>query len=343
MRERVIMTQATPEEAAFEHSIRPSDFDSFVGQGKIVENLKLFIAAARARKESLDHVILCGPPGLGKTTLAYIIAREMGADVKSTSGNVLVKPGDLAGLLTNLKQGDLLFIDEIHRINPAVEEYLYPAMEDYKIDIMIDSGPSARSIKLDLKPFTLVGATTRVGMLTSPMVARFGINFRLDYYQKEELQRIIERSAVILKVKISAEAALEIGSRCRATPRIANRLLRRCRDVAQVNWQGVITPDVVGETLARLEVDPLGLDQMDRRILAMIIDNYGGGPVGVNTIAVAVNEEPETIEDYYEPFLIQSGLLKRTPRGREVTQTAYRHLNLKPPKAAGPQTALFPE
>jgi len=335
MRDRHIITpEIENEEQKYEASIRPESFSRFIGQEKLIENLKIFITAAKKRNDALDHSLFCGPPGLGKTTLAHIIAHEMGVGLKSTSGNVLHKPGDLAGLLTNLQEGDILFIDEIHRLSPAVEEYLYPAMEDFKIDIMIDSGPSARSIKLDLKPFTLIGATTRVGMLTSPLITRFGINDRLDFYTAENLQKIVLQSAEVLKIEMEPIAAFVLGSRCRATPRIANRLLRRCRDVAQVKYQGKITEEVVADTLKRLDVDPLGLDQMDRRILSTIVKNFQGGPVGISTIAIAVHEEADTVEEYYEPFLIQSGLLKRTARGREITLKAYQHLGLNPPAVA---------
>lgn len=311
----------------FDLTLRPSDFDDFTGQFKIVENLKIFISAAVKRDEPLDHVLLTGPPGLGKTTLSYIIAREMDASIKTTSGPVLEKPGDLAGILTNLNKGDVLFIDEIHRLSSVVEEYLYSAMEDFKLDIMIDSGPSARSIQLKIPNFTLIGATTRAGLLTSPLRSRFGIINRLDYYNHKELTLVVLRSADILGVDISEEAAYELASRSRGTPRIANRLLRRTRDFADVKNNGIINIDISKIALDALEVDQFGLDDMDKRILLNIIDKFSGGPVGINTIATAVGEESGTIEEVYEPFLIQQGFLKRTPRGREATELAYRHFN----------------
>ena len=307
--------------------LRPKRFADFSGQGKIVENLTVFVAAAKMRGEALDHVILHGPPGLGKTTLSYIIAQEMTASVKTTSGPVLEKPGDLAGLLTGLEKGDILFIDEIHRLSPVVEEYLYSAMEDFKIDIMIESGPNARSIELKINPFTLVGATTRTGLLTAPLLARFGINCRLEYYDAELLKKIIIRSAQVLKIGIEPDAAYEIAKRSRGTPRIANRLLRRTRDFAQVKGDGFISVEIAQFALNALEVDSLGLDEMDIRILTTIIDKFHGGPVGLTTIATAVGEEAETIEEVYEPFLIMQGFIKRTPRGREATENAYLHLN----------------
>ncbi|MCS6808655.1 MAG: Holliday junction branch migration DNA helicase RuvB [Bacteroidota bacterium] len=311
-----------------EVSLRPSGFREFIGQEKIVGNLQVFIAAARKRGEALDHVLLTGPPGLGKTTLSHIIAREMRADIKVTSGPVLEKPGDLAGLLTNLQEGDVLFIDEIHRLSPVVEEYLYSAMEDYTLDIMIDSGPSARSIKLSLPRFTLVGATTRAGLLTAPLRSRFGVISRLDYYSATELFQVVCRSANILSVEIDEAGAMEIAKRSRGTPRIANRLLRRTRDFAEVQGSGVITQEIAHIALAALEVDEYGLDDMDKRIMLTIMTKFHGGPVGINTIAVAVGEEPGTIEEVYEPFLIQQGFLNRTPRGREATELAYRHFGL---------------
>lgn len=308
-----------------ESSLRPPDFSEFTGQEKIVENLIVFIQAARNRGDALDHVLLTGPPGLGKTTLSHIIAHEMQADIKITSGPVLEKPGDLAGLLTNLSEGDILFIDEIHRLSPVVEEYLYSAMEDFSIDIMIDSGPSARSIKLSIPPFTLVGATTRAGSLTAPLRTRFGIQNRLDYYKPEQLKSIIIRSASILQTPIEEDGADELARRSRGTPRIANRLLRRTRDFAQVKGSGIIDKAIANVSLAALEVDEFGLDEMDKRIMTTIIEKFSGGPVGLNTLAVAVGEESGTIEEVYEPFLIQQGFLNRTPRGREATPFAYNH------------------
>jgi Holliday junction DNA helicase RuvB len=309
-----------------EASLRPHVFDEFAGQKKIVDNLKVFVEAARLRDEALDHVLLHGPPGLGKTTLAYIIAHEMEVAIKITSGPVLDKPGDLAGLLTGLEEGDVLFIDEIHRLSPVVEEYLYSAMEDYCIDIMIDKGPAARSVQLNLKPFTLIGATTRSGLLTGPLRARFGIKSLLEYYDAEVLKGIVLRSAGILKVDIADKAAEEIASRSRGTPRIANALLRRIRDFAQVKGDGTINMEITRYGLDALNIDQSGLDEMDNKILATIIDKFHGGPVGLNTIATAVGEEAGTIEEVYEPFLIKEGYIKRTPRGREVTRNAYEHL-----------------
>ena len=306
--------------------MRPHGFDSFAGQQQVLDNLKIFVSAAKERGEPLDHVLLHGPPGLGKTTLSYIIANELGVNIKMTSGPVLDKPGDLAGILTNLETNDVLFIDEIHRLSPVVEEYLYSAMEDYKIDIMIESGPAARSVQLSLKPFTLVGATTRSGMLTAPLRARFGITARLQYYDAATLTQIINRSAGLLNVKITSESAMEIARRSRGTPRIANLLLRRVRDFAQVKGDGTVTLDIARYALQALNVDSNGLDEMDIRILSTIIDKFKGGPVGINTIATAVGEDPGTIEEVYEPFLIQEGFLMRTPRGREATPKAYQHL-----------------
>jgi Holliday junction DNA helicase RuvB len=327
MRKDTVSPEKIEQESTFEQTLRPFKFEDFVGQKKIVDNLKVFIKAAKKRKEALDHVLLTGPPGLGKTTLAYIIANEMGSTLKTTSGPVLEKPGDLAGLLTNLSDGDVLFIDEIHRLSPVIEEYLYSAMEDFKLDIMIDSGPSARSIQLKLPRYTLIGATTRAGLLTAPLRARFGVVNRLDYYNSDDLFNIIKRSAKILQVEIKEDGGIEISKRSRGTPRIANRLLRRTRDFADVYNKGKITKDITLRCLEALEVDEFGLDEMDKRIILTIIDKYSGGPVGINTIAVAVGEEPGTIEEVYEPFLIQEGFLKRTPRGREATELVYKHFN----------------
>lgn len=306
-------------------TLRPSSFDDFTGQSKIVDNLKVFIAAARNRGEALDHVLLTGPPGLGKTTLSHIIAHEMRAEIKTTSGPVLEKPGDLAGLLTNLKEGDILFIDEIHRLSPVIEEYLYSAMEDYVLDIMIESGPAARSVQITIPRFTLVGATTRAGLLTAPLRSRFGVVSRLDYYSHHDLYHVIVRSANILNVPIDEDGAQEISRRSRGTPRIANRLLRRTRDFAEIKGKGTITKEIAHIALSALEVDEYGLDEMDKRILLAIIDKFNGGPVGVGTLAVAVGEEAGTLEEVYEPFLIQQGFLQRTQRGREATALCYKH------------------
>jgi len=316
----------TPAEREAEQVLRPADFSSFAGQQNVKDNLTIFVQAARQRGEALDHVLLHGPPGLGKTTLSYIIANELGVSIKISSGPVLDKPGDLAGLLTNLETNDVLFIDEIHRLSPVVEEYLYSAMEDYRIDIMIETGPNARSVQIKLNPFTLIGATTRSGLLTAPLRSRFGINMRLSYYDAETLESILYRSARILNVPIAKEAAGEISRRSRGTPRIANLLLRRVRDFAQIKGDGTITIEIAQIALRALNVDLHGLDEMDNRILTTIIEKFKGGPVGINTIATAVGEESGTIEEVYEPFLIQEGYLMRTPRGREVTELAYRHL-----------------
>ncbi|MEZ3598545.1 MAG: Holliday junction branch migration DNA helicase RuvB [Paramuribaculum sp.] len=315
-------------EQELERALRPSEFDSFAGQDKIVENLKVFVAAARLRHEALDHLLLHGPPGLGKTTLSAIIANELGVGFKVTSGPVLDKPGDLAGILTSLEENDVLFIDEIHRLSPVVEEYLYSAMEDYRIDIMIDKGPGARSVQLSLSPFTLIGATTRSGLLTSPLRARFGINCHLEYYDHEVLERIILRSASLLGVRCTGAAAHEIALRSRGTPRIANRLLRRVRDFAQVKGNGHIDPEIACFALEALNIDRYGLDEIDNKLLTTIITKFNGGPVGLGTIATALGEDSGTVEEVYEPFLIKEGFLKRTPRGREVTQLAYTHLGL---------------
>ena len=322
------MTQADKE---VERALRPLSFGDFTGQQKVVENIKIFVLAAKQRQEALDHVLLHGPPGLGKTTLSHIIANELNTHIKISSGPILDKPSDLAGLLTNLEANDVLFIDEIHRLNPIVEEYLYSAMEDYKIDIMLDTGPNARSVQITLNPFTLIGATTRAGLLTSPLRARFGINARLQYYNADILSGIVTRSSQILNTPIDNNAAHEIARRSRGTPRIANNLLRRTRDFAQVKGDGTITKNIAELALQALDVDQHGLDEMDNRILSTIIDKFKGGPVGLSTIATACGEEAETIEEVYEPFLIQEGYIKRTSRGREATALAYKHLNKVPP------------
>ncbi|OGV99282.1 MAG: Holliday junction DNA helicase RuvB [Nitrospinae bacterium RIFCSPLOWO2_02_39_17] len=329
-RETALSSLGGDDDISFEVTLRPRVLDEYIGQEKIKENLKIFIQATKERAEALDHVLFYGPPGLGKTTLANIIASELSVNIKGTSGPVIERAGDLAGILTNLKEHDILFIDEIHRLNHVVEEILYPAMEDFKLDIMIGQGPSARSIKLDLPKFTLVGATTRAGLLTSPLRDRFGVIHRLDYYKEQELQTIVERSAKILNILIDSSGSLEIARRSRGTPRIANRLLRRVRDYAQVRADGNITKKVADEALKMLEVDELGFDKMDRKLLITIIEKFNGGPVGVETLSAAVSEEKDTIEDVYEPFLIQGGYIHRTPRGRVATKIAYEHFGIKP-------------
>ena len=338
--DRLIASEVDGEEIRYDNKLRPGQLTEYVGQEKIKENLNIFIAAAKMRNESLDHVLFYGPPGLGKTTLANIIAVEMGANIKSTSGPVIEKSGDLAALLTNLKHGDVLFIDEIHRLSNVIEEILYSAMEDYKLDIMIGQGPSARSIKLDLPPFTLVGATTRAGLLTSPLRDRFGVVHRLDYYNEKELETILTRSAFILEIAIVPEGANEIARRSRGTPRIANRLLRRVRDYAQVKADGVITRDVASKALEMMEVDAKGLDNMDHKLLLAMIEKYAGGPVGIESLAASISEEKDTIEDVLEPYLIQTGFIQRTPRGRIATPMAYEHFNKVPP-SQGKQEKLF--
>lgn len=328
-------SQLNQADKEIEKALRPQVFEDFFGQEKIIDNVKIFVQAAKNRNEPLDHVLLHGPPGLGKTTLSHIISNELNSNLKITSGPVLDKPGDLAGLLTNLESGDVLFIDEIHRLNPVVEEYLYSAMEDYKIDIMLDSGPNARSVQISLNPFTLIGATTRAGLLTSPLRARFGINARLEYYNATLLKKIVLRSAHILNCPINENASVEIAKRSRGTPRIVNNLLRRTRDFAEIKGDGTITIEIAEMALKALDVDQHGLDDMDNRILRTIIEKFSGGPVGISTIATACGEEGETIEEVYEPFLIQEGYIKRTSRGRETTPLAYKHLGLEMPGKTG--------
>jgi len=317
------------EERELDRALRPLSFKEFVGQNRIKENLEVFVEAAKRRGEPLDHVLLCGPPGLGKTTLAFIISKEMGVNIRVTSGPVIERPIDLVGILTSLQKGDVLFVDEIHRLPRQVEEYLYSAMEDFKIDIILDKGPNADSIRLDITPFTLIGATTRSGLLTSPMRSRFGMSFRLDYYNEEELYRIILRSARLLKVKITDEGAREIAKRSRGTPRVANRLLRRVRDYAEVKADGVITKEIAVYALNNLNVDEKGLDEMDKKILKAIIEKFNGGPVGIKTLSHAVSEEPDTIEEVYEPYLLREGFIERTSRGRIATPLAYSHLGIR--------------
>ncbi len=339
MAERMISGVLTKPDNALEMTLRPALFSEFTGQAKLKERLEIAVEAARQRKEPLDHILLSGPPGLGKTTLANILAKAMNANIKCTSGPTIEKAGDLAGLMTNLEEGDVLFIDEIHRLQKTIEEYLYPAMEDFKLDIIIDQGPNARSVRLSLPRFTLIGATTRSGLLTAPLLTRFPMRERLDYYNAEQLQTIVVRSARLLGVVVEEQGAHEIARRSRGTPRIANNLLRRVRDYAQVRGDGRITAAIADRALAMLEIDENGLDEMDKRILEAIIVKFGGGPVGVNSLAVAVGEEPDTLEEVYEPYLIMEGYLKRTPQGRAATELSYRKLGLKPP--TGGQGALF--
>ena len=340
MSERLIATDGLPEEQNYEAGLRPRTLQEYVGQSKTKKNLQVFIDAACKRQEALDHVLFFGPPGLGKTTLANIIAQEMGVNIKSTSGPVIEKAGDLAAVLTNLEEGDVLFIDEIHRLSPIVEEILYPAMEDYQLDIMIGQGPSARTIKLDIPRFTLVGATTRAGLLSSPLRDRFGIIIRLEFYSNEELTTIVKRSAGIMGIQIDPKGATEIARRSRGTPRIVNRLLRRVRDFAEIEGEGIITCELADHSLQRLEVDNRGLDYMDRLLLLSIIDKFAGGPVGLDTLAAAIGEERDTIEDVIEPYLIQQGFLNRTPRGRVATELCFRHFQ-RPPTAEDPNRPLF--
>lgn len=341
MTDRIIAPEQFGDDLDQDVSLRPATLSDFIGQEKLKESLAVFLQAARERKEPIDHILFAGPPGLGKTTLAHIIAKEMGASLKITSGPALDKPSELAGLLTNLDANDVLFIDEIHRMSRVIEEFLYPAMEDFKIDIMLESGPSAKCINLPLKRFTLVGATTRTGMLTSPLRDRFGITFRLETYTDGEMKRILQRSARILKVELSPAGTDLLASRCRGTPRVGNRVLRRCRDVAQVKGTTVVDEGIVTKTLDMLGIDPKGLDEMDRTILKTIIGKFEGGPVGLSTLGASIGEETETLEEVYEPYLIQLGLLKRTPRGRQATANAFRHLGLIPPAAPASQEELF--
>jgi len=338
MPERIVSDVLTKPDAALEMTLRPSLFSEFTGQAKVKERLEITVAAARQRGEPIDHILLSGPPGLGKTTLANIIAKAMGSNLKSTSGPTIEKAGDLAGLLTNLEEGDVLFIDEIHRLQKTIEEYLYPAMEDFKLDIIIDQGPHERSVRLNLPRFTLIGATTRSGLLTAPLLTRFPVRERLDYYQAEQLQKIVIRAGRLLNIELEESGATEIARRSRGTPRIANNLLRRVRDFAQVRGDGRITKGLADQALAMLEIDENGLDEMDKRILEAVIAKFGGGPVGVSSLAVAVGEEPDTLEEVYEPYLIMEGYLKRTPQGRVATEMSYKKLGLKP---SGSQTSLL--
>ena len=339
MEQDFLSLKSTEDDVQYEATLRPKFLNEYTGQERLKENLRIFIEAAKGRSEALDHVLFCGPPGLGKTTLAYIISHELGVNIKASSGPVIERAGDLAALLTNLSERDVFFIDEVHRLNRVVEEVLYPAMEDYQLDIIIGQGPSARSIKLDVPKFTLVGATTRAGLLTSPLRDRFGVVFRLDFYTAEELQQITLRSARILNIKVEEDGAREIAKRSRGTPRIANRLLRRIRDFAQVKWDGVITKQVADEALEMMEIDKKGLDKMDKSILLTIMDKFDGGPVGIETLSISLHEEKDTIEDVYEPFLIQIGYLNRTARGRIATRLAYEHFGRKPARSA--QEELF--
>jgi len=338
MAQRMVSDVLTKPDVALDLTLRPSLFSEFTGQAKVKERLEITVAAAKQRGEPIDHILLSGPPGLGKTTLANILAKAMGANLKSTSGPTIEKAGDLAGLLTNLEEGDVLFIDEIHRLQKTIEEYLYPAMEDFKLDIIIDQGPNARSVRLNLPRFTLIGATTRSGLLTAPLLTRFPVRERLDYYQAEQLQKIVIRAARLLGIEIQESGAMEIARRSRGTPRIANNLLRRVRDFAQVRGDGRISREIADQSLAMLEIDENGLDEMDKRILEAVIVKFGGGPVGVSSLAVAVGEEPDTLEEVYEPYLIMEGYLKRTPQGRMATEISYKKLGLKP---SGNQQSLF--